>query len=92
MPYPSVVEPQPTGPPKIFELDPLDPDWDDDGLEDGQEIKFVPYNTDPRPGATHPADPDSDGDRVLDGDDNCPALANFDQLDSDNDGVGDACD
>ena len=50
-----VVEPQPSGPPKIYELvHPLDPDGDDDGLEDGQEIRFVPCNTDPRPGGYAP--------------------------------------
>ncbi len=35
---------------------------------------------------------DTDGDTVLDGDDNCPTVANLDQADSDADGVGDACD
>lgn len=36
--------------------------------------------------------PDSDGDGVPDGTDNCPGHANPDQNDSDNDGIGDACD
>lgn len=36
--------------------------------------------------------PDSDGDRVLDGDDNCPLADNTDQHDRDVDGLGDACD
>ena len=36
--------------------------------------------------------PDQDGDRVPDVDDNCPAVANPDQLDRDRDGTGDACD
>ena len=35
---------------------------------------------------------DSDGDGVNDGADNCPAAANADQLDTDSDGTGDACD
>jgi uncharacterized membrane protein len=36
--------------------------------------------------------PDSDGDGVSDGVDNCPSNANEDQLDSDGDALGDACD
>ncbi len=35
---------------------------------------------------------DSDGDGILDGDDNCPDVANGDQSDADGDGVGDVCD
>jgi parallel beta-helix repeat protein len=35
---------------------------------------------------------DSDGDGVTDVDDNCVAVANADQLDTDNDSLGDACD
>ena len=35
---------------------------------------------------------DIDGDAVLNALDNCPAIINTDQLDSDNDGFGDACD
>lgn len=36
-------------------------------------------------------DPDADGDGVPDDEDNCPATSNPDQADSDNDGIGDAC-
>ena len=35
---------------------------------------------------------DSDGDGILDDDDNCPTVANEDQTDTDADGEGDACD
>ncbi|MHA7841947.1 MAG: choice-of-anchor B family protein [Winogradskyella sp.] len=35
---------------------------------------------------------DTDNDTVLDSNDNCPSIANEDQLDTDSDGLGDACD
>lgn len=42
--------------------------------------------------ATADPDPDSDSDGILNGDDNCPYVANADQRDRDDDGYGDACD
>jgi Thrombospondin type 3 repeat len=42
--------------------------------------------------AAHPEPGDEDGDEVLDEDDNCPSIRNGDQLDTDGDGAGDACD
>ena len=39
-----------------------------------------------------PPSNDRDNDRILDSQDNCPIAYNPNQLDSDNDGVGDACD
>ena len=39
-----------------------------------------------------PVNDDDDGDTILDLDDNCPLFSNTDQLDLDDDGLGDACD
>ncbi len=47
-----------------------------------------PWVTD---GSSDPALVDFDGDGVRDGSDNCPDVANPEQLDGDGDGIGDAC-
>jgi hypothetical protein len=39
-----------------------------------------------------PVEADADVDGIVDGTDNCPAVANPDQVDTDHDGLGDACD
>ncbi|HEY5958024.1 MAG TPA: thrombospondin type 3 repeat-containing protein, partial [Polyangiaceae bacterium] len=61
--------------------DSCDQDDDDDGYAD---------NDDPSP--LNPFEPDPDQDKVRAGLDNCPSVANADQLDTDKDGQGDACD
>jgi hypothetical protein len=43
-------------------------------------------------GAALPCEPDADGDGVGDAEDDCPTVADPDQLDADADGAGDACD
>lgn len=57
-------------------------DMDDDGFSNGDEdaAGSDPYN------------PDTDGDSILDADDNCPLDSNTDQNDWDEDEIGDACD
>jgi hypothetical protein len=56
-------------------------DQDSDGLSNLEEYLA----------GTLPNDDDTDKDGVLDGADNCPVTYNPDQLDSNGDGVGDAC-
>jgi len=58
-------------------------DSDGDGVGDFEEAYVL---------NTHPLIPDSDWDGTEDDLDNCPDIANADQLDLDADGLGDACD
>ncbi|MEO6027954.1 MAG: hypothetical protein ABIR79_13910 [Candidatus Binatia bacterium] len=64
-----------------IDTDPTDADTDDDGLDDGQEEQA----------GTDPTDVDSDDYVIDDGTDDCGTVANTDQTDSDDDGVGDVC-
>ena len=60
----------------------LDNDDDNDGIDD--EIEQA--------NGTNPRNADSDGDAVGDNLDNCPSLSNTNQLNTDGDTEGDACD
>jgi hypothetical protein len=61
----------------------------------GWALDDLEFETDPPPAPppTPPAPPpDADGDGIADSADNCPDVANPDQLDGDGDGIGSACD
>ena len=65
-----------------------DTDDDNDGWADGANSDDYPLD------ATLYIDPalNRDGDTILNGVDNCPLTTNEDQVDADNDGLGDVCD
>ena len=72
-----------------------DADDDNDGMNDTDDAFPLDQNetTDTDlDGIGNNADADDDGDGVADETDNCPYVANADQADADNDGVGSACD
>ncbi len=69
--------------------DSCDLDDDNDGVLDGNDLcPGTPSGTQVNAAGC----PDADGDGVADANDNCPSVANADQADTDNDGLGNACD
>jgi hypothetical protein len=68
--------------------------------ETGSALDIIEITTDQSPAYvtssltcdTPPPPPDDDNDTVPNSSDNCPAIANTDQQDTDGDGTGDACD
>ena len=70
--------------------DPTKFDTDADGISDGEED--ANHNGAVDPGESSPIQKDTDGDTIIDSRDNCLSIANPDQKDTNNNGIGDACD
>ncbi|RPG72571.1 MAG: hypothetical protein CBE08_006155 [Euryarchaeota archaeon TMED248] len=64
--------------------------WMIDEYVHDADMDGIPDNFDSN--AAIPNDQDADGDSILNNLDNCPSTWNYDQLDFDNDLIGDACD
>ncbi len=64
--------------------------WMIDEYVHDADMDGIPDNFDPN--SAIPNYQDADGDSILDNSDNCPSTWNFDQLDFDNDQIGDVCD
>jgi hypothetical protein len=71
--------------------DACDVDDDGDGIPDGGDPASLDPDADDDNVCDGPDDPDGEG-PIAAGPDNCPLVANLDQLDSDTDSVGNACD
>lgn len=82
----------------IVDSFPFDPsEWaDSDGDGIGNNSDICPGGDDnidtDSDGTPNFCDPDDDDDTLLDGDDNCPTVANINQMDTDQNGAGYACD
>lgn len=74
---------------KVYKTDALSTDSDGDTFSDADEVR---NGYDPKDSQVHPPFADKDNDGIADKNDNCPALSNPKQEDTDLDGIGNSCD